>query len=73
MYPSLSILTRNEPLDQRQTAARRCVEHVVVNLNEKKCKITFRQIPTIAGESLAAATDEKVVQFTVNGKADCKF
>lgn len=51
------------PLDQRQAAVRRCVEQIVVSRNEGQCKITFRKIPTIAGESLAAATDERTVLF----------
>ena len=57
------------PLDQRQGAIRRCVEQIVVNRNEGHCRVTLRRIPTIAGESLAAAIDERVVQFgaTVDG------
>ncbi len=60
----------NGPLDQRQAAIRRCVEQIVVNRNEVLCKITFRKIPTITGESLAAATEEKLIQFITNGKAE---
>ncbi len=50
------------PLDQRQGAIRRCVEQIVVNRNEGQCRITLRRIPTTAGESLAAATAERVVR-----------
>ena len=53
----------NEPLDQRQGAIRRCVEQIVVNRNEGQCRITLRRIPTIAGESLAAATAERLARF----------
>ncbi len=59
LKPSLT----DGPLDQRQAAIRRCVEQIVVNRKEGMCQMTFRRIPTIAGESLAAATDGKVVQF----------
>lgn len=62
----------NGPLDQRQAAVRRCVEKIVVNRNEGHCKITFRKIPTIAGDSLSAATDERLIQFTANEKAVCR-
>ncbi len=51
------------PLDQRQGAIRRCVEQIVVNRNEGLCRITLRRIPTTAGESLAAATAERVARF----------
>ena len=53
----------NEPLDQRQGAIRRCVDQIVVSHNEGQCRITLRRIPTTAGESLAAATAERVVRF----------
>ena len=56
------------PLEQRQGAIRRCVEQIVVNRNEGQCRITLRRIPTIAGESLAAATDEGMIHFTSKGK-----
>ena len=51
------------PLDQRQAAIRRCVEQIVVSHNEGQCRITLRRIPTTAGESLAAATAERVVRY----------
>ncbi len=54
----------NEPLDQRQGAIRRCVEQIVVSHNEGQCRITLRRIPTTAGESLAAATAERVARFS---------
>ena len=56
------------PLDQRQAAIRRCVEQIVVSYNEGHCRITLRRIPTICGESLAAATDERMIHFTSKGK-----
>ncbi len=52
------------PLDQRQGAIRRCVERIVVNRNEGQCRITLRRIPTTAGESLAAATVDRVARFS---------
>ncbi|MEE8154286.1 MAG: hypothetical protein V3T53_04930 [Phycisphaerales bacterium] len=50
------------PLDQRKAAIRRCVEQIVVSHNEGQFRITLRRIPTTAGESLAAATAERVVR-----------
>ncbi len=35
----------------------------VVRHNEGQCQVTMRKIPTIAGESLAAATEERTVRF----------
>ena len=53
--------------NQRQAAIRRCMEQIVVNRKEGRCRITFRKIPMIVGGWLVVATQDVEAQSQCAG------
>ena len=60
---ALPSLLTGEPLEDHQAAIRRCVEQIVVDRANSTLKIELRKVPTIAGGSLAPATDRVLVRL----------
>ncbi len=60
---SLPSLLTGGPLEDHQAAIRRCVEQIVADRANSTLKIELRKVPTIAGGSLAPATDRVLVRL----------
>ncbi len=60
---ALPSLLTGGPLEDHQAAIRRCVEQIVVDRANSAVKIELRKVPTIAGGSLAPATDRVLVRL----------